>query len=106
LPPFFQRTLPVLLAPVSIVDVAFEIKVIVDGGMDGGELLLTSHSAESEHRPLTPAKRQVTVLSPVGEPPPDILTIFVSDDFHGSTIRLQAIGHYDLWIAISVHRFG
>ena len=39
LPTFGQRDLPVLLEPVSVVDVALEIEVIVDGRMDGGELL-------------------------------------------------------------------
>ena len=52
LPPFGQRVFSVLLEPVSVVDVAFEIEVIVDGRVDSGELLKASHSPESEHRPL------------------------------------------------------
>lgn len=48
--------LPVLLEPVSVVEVAFEIDVIVDGRMDGGEFLETSHSPETEHGPLSPSQ--------------------------------------------------
>ena len=52
LPPFGQGDLPVFLEPVAVVEVAFEVEVIVDGRMDGGEHLKTSHSSEPEHRPL------------------------------------------------------
>jgi len=31
--------------------VAIQIEVVVDGGMDGDELMKTSHSPETEHRP-------------------------------------------------------
>ena len=39
LPPFGQRDFAVFLKPVSVVDVALEIEVIVDGRVDGDELL-------------------------------------------------------------------
>jgi hypothetical protein len=52
-PPFGQRDLPLLLEPISDIDVALDIGVIVDRGMDRGELLETSHSPESEHSPLS-----------------------------------------------------
>jgi hypothetical protein len=43
----------------------FELKVIVDVGMNRSELLLALHSSKSEHCALSPAKRQVAVLHPV-----------------------------------------
>lgn len=39
LPPFGERILPVLLEPASVAEMTFEIEVVVDGRMDGGELL-------------------------------------------------------------------
>ena len=53
LPPFGQRGLPVLLEPVAGIEVSVEIEVVVDGRVDGGEFLKTSHLPEAEHRPLS-----------------------------------------------------
>ncbi len=44
------------LEVVPAVEVAFLIKEIVDGGMDGGEFLQTSHPPEAEHRPFSSSK--------------------------------------------------
>ena len=53
----------------SIDEVAFGIEVIVDVGMDGGELLQRLHSSESQHCPLSSSEWQVAVLgSIVGVP--------------------------------------
>jgi len=57
LTPFGERVLPILLEPVSVVEMSFEVEMIVDGGMDGGELLETSHSPKSKHCAFTPAER-------------------------------------------------
>lgn len=52
MPPFGEHNLPILLEPVAVVEMAFEIEVVVDGRMDGGELLETLHSPETKHGPL------------------------------------------------------
>jgi len=39
--------------------------MVVDGGVDGRELLQTSHPTEPEHRPLQSSEREVRVLRPV-----------------------------------------
>lgn len=38
---------------------AFQIEVVVNRGVDGGELLQTSHLPESLHRPLAPSERKM-----------------------------------------------
>jgi hypothetical protein len=47
---------------------ALAVEVVGDGGVDGGELLQTSHAPEPEHRPLSSSERQVGVLRPVVQP--------------------------------------
>src|SRR6056297_3923622 len=42
----------VLLENGSGGEIAFGVKMVGDGGVDGGELLQTSHAPELEHRPL------------------------------------------------------
>jgi len=103
LPPFGQRDLPVLLEPVAVVEVSFEIEVIVDGGMDGGELLQTSHSSKPKHGPFSSSKGQVAVLGPIIEPPPDILFVLIANDFHGGFVRAKPVGDDDFWVAVSLH---
>ena len=84
---------------------SFEIEVVVDRGVGGGEFLEASHSSKSEHRPLSSSKGQVAVLGPIVEPPPDFLVIIIADCLHCGSIRLQPICHYGLWLAVSLHRF-
>ena len=50
LPPLGQGGLPVLLEPVAGVEVSVEIEMVVDGRVEGCELLKTSHLPEAEHR--------------------------------------------------------
>ena len=40
----------VSLKVVSAVEVAFLVEVVMDGGVDGSELLQTSHASETQHR--------------------------------------------------------
>ncbi|GJL96273.1 MAG: hypothetical protein DHS20C06_00900 [Hyphobacterium sp.] len=83
LPPPGLRNFAVLLEPIAGVEMSIMVEVVVDGRMDGDELLKASHSPESEHRALSPTERQVAVLGPIVEPPPHILFVLVSDDLHG-----------------------
>ena len=72
--------------------------------MDGDEFLETSHSPESEHRSLSSSKRQLAVLGPIVEPPPDFLGILVPDNLHCGPIGLQPVRYDHMRLPISLHR--
>lgn len=48
-------------------------EVIVNGGLDGGELLKTSHRPEPHHDFLSPSQWLMRVFGSVIEPPPGFL---------------------------------
>ncbi len=48
---------------------SFLVEVVVDGGMDGGEFLQTSHAFETQHRTFAPSERKVRILDAVVDPP-------------------------------------
>ena len=56
-------------------EAAFLVEVIVDGRMDGGEGLQTSHSSEPEHRSLSSSQWQMRVLGAIVQPSPRRLQI-------------------------------
>ncbi len=64
---------PGQLEGVSAGERSFLVEVVVDGGMDGGEFLQTSHTPETLHRTFASSKRQVRILNPVIEPPARLL---------------------------------
>ena len=47
------------LVGLSVDEVAFEVEVIVDVGVDGGALLQALHLPEPQHRPLSSSEREV-----------------------------------------------
>ena len=49
LTPFGQGLSTVFLKFFTAVEMAFEVEVVVNGGLDGGELLKTSHRPEPRH---------------------------------------------------------
>lgn len=51
--------------------------MVVDGGMNGGKFLRTSHAPEPQHRPLSSPKGNVGILGPVVEP----LTNIAAEEF-------------------------
>ena len=59
----------------SGVEAALLVEVVVDGGVDGGELLQTSHPPEAQHRPLPSSEWQVRILRPVVEPAAGLLPV-------------------------------
>lgn len=59
LPPFGQGGRAVLLEDVAAIEVAFEIEMIVDRGVNGGEFLQGLDVPELCHRPLSSSKRLV-----------------------------------------------
>ena len=66
------------LVGLSVDEVAFEVEVVVDVGVDRGELLHALHLSEPEHRPLSSSERQVAVLHPVVGPAADLLLLGVA----------------------------
>ncbi len=56
LTPLSQCGGAVELEIVPAVEVAFLVEMVMDGGMDGGEFLKTSHPSEAEHRPFSSSK--------------------------------------------------
>ena len=59
LAPFGQGGGSVFLEIFAAIKVAFEVKVIVDGRLDGGELLQTSHRPEPHHDLLSSPEREM-----------------------------------------------
>ena len=49
----------VALEIVSGVEMSFLIEEVVDGGMNGGEFLQTSHLPETEHGPFSSSKQEM-----------------------------------------------
>jgi hypothetical protein len=88
---------------VSAVEGAFLIEMVVDGRMNCGELLQTSHLPEAEHRTFSSSKWQVRILGPIVQPAAGLLPTTVPDNFHRGTIRSQFVRHYHFWVAVSLH---
>ena len=45
----------------------------------------------------------MAVLSPIVEPPPDVLFVLIANDFHGGFVRAKPVGDDDFWVAVSLH---
>jgi len=56
------------LEGLAVHKVAFMSEVVVEGGVNGGELLKALHLPEREHRPLSSSEWQMRVLHPAGGP--------------------------------------
>jgi hypothetical protein len=83
---------------------AFEIEVIVEVGMDAGELLQRLHTPEPEHRSLSSSERQMAVFDPVVGPASDLLLLHVTKLFHCCTIRPQTVSCDRLRAAVTLQR--
>jgi len=59
LTPFGKRGGSVELEDASAGEAAFVVEVVVDGGVNSGEFLQTSHAPEPKHRPLASSQWQV-----------------------------------------------
>lgn len=80
--PFGQSADAVLLEDITAIEVAVEIKVIIDRGVSGNELLQGFDIPEFRHRAFSSSKWLVRVFRPVVEPAPTFLAIRKSDDMH------------------------
>ncbi len=75
LPPFNKRCGAVQLEVLAAVKVTFLIEMVVDGRVNGGELLQTSHSSETLHRSLSSSQWLMGILDPVVEPSAGLLAL-------------------------------
>ena len=72
---------------------ALLVEMVVDGGMNGGEFLQTSHAAEPLHGPFSSSKRQVRILRPIVQPAARFLLVGVADVLHRRAIGSKFVGH-------------
>ena len=88
------------LVVVAVLEMALRGEVVVDRGMDGGELLQCSHPPEPQHRPLASSERQVGVFRSVVEPPTHLAIVTATEVLQRGTIGSQAVGHNGLGAAV------
>ncbi len=81
------------------------IEVVVDGGVDGGELLKTSHEPEPLHGPFSSSKRKMRVLNPVVEPPARRLFFGGAKLSKSGSIGGEAIGDDLFRLSMALHEF-
>jgi hypothetical protein len=67
------------------------VETNVDGSVDGGEFLQTSHAPETEHGPLSSPRRQVRIFSPVVQAATRVLLASCADLLQRHAIRAQPI---------------
>ena len=65
--------------------------MIVDVGVDRGELLQRSHSSEPKHRPLASSYWKVAVLNAVVGVPSDHLLCRIPQIIHSGSVGAQAV---------------
>ncbi len=81
------------------------IKMVVDGGMDGGEFLQTSYASETLHGAFLLSEWQVRVLNPVIEPPTRLLLFQRAQFCERSLVGSEAICDDLFGTAVPLHQF-
>jgi hypothetical protein len=69
-----------LLVGLAVNEMAFELEVVVQAGMNGREFLQLLHSLE--HRPLTSRQRGVAPFDAIVRPPADFLLLSIAELVH------------------------
>lgn len=64
----------------------FLIEMIAVGGVDGSELLQTSHPPEAKRRPFWSSQWDARILDPAVRPAACLLTVGVTDHLHCGTV--------------------
>lgn len=80
------------------------VEVVMDWCVDWDKFLQTSHAPEFQHRLFSSAEREIGVFTTIVQPASDILYCFITNDFHGSTVRPQSVRSYFLWISVPFHK--
>ena len=78
---------------ISSVEVAVVVEMIVDRGMDGGELLQGLYVSELRHRSFSSPERLVGILGSIVEPPTALLIGRITDYLHCRSVRPKPVGY-------------
>ncbi len=81
------------------------VEVVVDGGMDGGEFLQTSHTPDSLPGAFASSERQVRILNAVVEPPARPLFFKRAHFSERCLVGSEAICVYFFSLAVPLHKF-
>lgn len=81
------------------------IEVIVDGGVNSGECLQTSHAPEAEHGPFSSSKRQVRILCSIVQPTTGFLPSRSADLIECCAVGTQPVGHDHFGLSVLTHCF-
>ena len=73
--PFGKRTSTVVFEGIAAIEVTVEVEMVVDGGLDRGELLQGLDVSKPRHRPFPSSKRLVGSFRPVVKPLATFLTV-------------------------------
>ena len=84
---------------------SFLVEVVVDGGMDGGEFLQTSHPPETLHGAFPSSERQVRILNAIVEPPASSLLFHRSYFSERRLVGSETIRDDLFSTSVSLHQF-
>jgi hypothetical protein len=84
---------------------AFVVEMVVDGDVDGSELLECLHSAKPQHRPLSSSERQVAVLHPVVLPSAHLAAVEIAQLAHRGRVGSEPVGDYGPRSAVAFQSF-
>ena len=82
---------------------SLQVEMVMDGSMNGDELLQTSHTTKAQHRPFSSSKRLVRILASVVLPAPGFLLVRIADDLHRGAIGAQLIRYHNMRLTIAFH---
>ena len=105
LTPCGQRSGATVLEILAADEGAFLIEVVVNGAVQSGELLHTSHAPQAQHRPFPSSEWLMGILGPVVQPAAGFPFAEGSKVLQGHAVGRQAIGHDRLGLAMSSKRF-
>ena len=87
---------------VSADEVSILIEVVVEGGVDGAELLQRLHLPVPQHCPFSSSEGQVGVLDPVAGPSSNLLPFSIAEVLHSGFVGAQPVGGDDLGPAVAL----
>lgn len=91
--PIRERYIATLFEAGSSTELAIEVEVIVDDGVNGDEFLQGNRPSESLHGPLSSPERLMGILGPVVQPSCSILPPPEAQHCQGCPVRSEAVGN-------------
>lgn len=85
-------------------EMAVEIEMVVDRGVDSSEFLQGFDVPEIRHRTLSSPKRLVRVFGPVIEPPFTCLALHDPNHLHRSAVGAKPVCQDGSWPTVAFHR--